>query len=293
MHLVLHLGAHGTDEGLIAGWIARNRAEFERQGVLAPPPRLFLRRLSEALDQQRDADPLTREEALLRGLGTSGQRRWLALSAPGLIGAPADVITPEGFYVTDVARRLYGLRSFFPRCRITVLLAVRSASGILPALLPNDPEAAPALLPMLRGETLPWAQLIAAIRRHLPQARVVVWRHEDLPQVWPDILAHLAGPERILPAAGLLDFAALDLSAEARLRLRRYLTQTPPGTAGQLRRTAQVFAERYGTAPLPVPRADLPDWALSAMQRFDRGYATEWADICGTEGVDTLQPQGG
>ena len=36
MQLILHLGAHGTDEGRIAAWIARNRETFEGQGIAVP-----------------------------------------------------------------------------------------------------------------------------------------------------------------------------------------------------------------------------------------------------------------
>ena len=290
MRLVFHLGAHGTDDGLIAGWIASNRSAFEQQGMIAPPPRLFLNRLSQVLDAERDTDPLQREEALLRGLGASGRCRWLAVSAPGLIGASSDVITEQGFYVKDVARRLYALRSFFPRSQITVLLAVRRASGFLSAILPDDPEAAPALMPMLDGETLPWAQLVVAIRRHMPQARLVVWRHEDLGAVWPDVLAQLTRPNSALPPTGLLDFANLTLSQEARLRLRRYLAVNTPTTAGQLRKLAAVFAERYGPAPRPHQRDDLPGWTAHEFERLDRGYGTEWDDIVGTQGVEVLLP---
>lgn len=286
MHLILHLGAHGTDEGLIARWIAQNRTALEGNGVCAPAPRDFLAAVSEALDAGRDAEPLAREDALLRRLGASGVRRWMVLSAPGLLGPASDVLSPQGFYVKDVARRLFGLHSLFPRCRITVLLAVRGANGLLPRLAPGTGESLSHDLPMLSSDTLPWAQLVAAIRHHLPRARLVVWRHEDLRQVWPDILAQINGPERILPPAGLFDFAALGLAAEARLRMRRYLAANPPGTARQLRQVADAFGSRYGFAAAADP--EVPGWVKVVLDRLDLGYRTEWDDIAGRAGVMAL-----
>lgn len=292
MRLVLHIGAHGTDGGRIAAWIARNRGALEAGGIAAPPPRQMLARISQALDEERDADPLQREEALLRGLGASGQRLRMVVSAPGLLGAAAEVLAPGGFYTHDVARRLYGLRTLFPRTRLTLLLAVRRASGILPAILPDEPGAAEALLPMVGDETLPWSRLVGAIRQQLPRATLVVWRHEDLPRVWPGVLGEIVGPKLPLPPAGLLDFATEELNAEARLRMNRYLAEaeTAPVSAGQLRLMAEAFGRRYGTAAKKDPAAQQPGWVRNRLAELDSGYATEWGDILGIDGVRGLMP---
>ena len=290
MRLVLHLGAHGTDGGQIATWIARNREGFEQQGVAVPPPRLFLSSLSEALDKGRNLDPESREEALLRGLGASGQRRWMVVSAPGLLGPASGVLAPEGFYVRDVARRLHGLHSLFPRCAITLLLAVRRPSGIIPALLPDDPDDQAEALTALDGEALPWARLVASMRRHLPGARVVIWQHEDFGRVWPRVLAELTGPGRGLPPVGLMEFAAADLSAEARLRVGRYLAANPPAGAGHLAQICEAFGRRYGRTTTTGTEAltPLPGWMRQHLQRLDGGQATEWADAAGQAGVLAL-----
>ena len=286
------MGAHGTDGGRIAAWIARNRGVLEAEGIAAPPPRLLLARVSEVLDDKRDADPLEREEALLRGLGASGQRLRMVVSAPGLLGAASDVLAREGFYARDVARRLYGLGTLFPRTRLTVLLSVRRASGMLPAILPDEPGAAELLLPMVGDETLPWSRLAGAIRRHLPRATLVVWRHEDLARVWPGVLAEIVGPKAALPPAGLLDFATEELNAEARLRMNRYLTEAgaAPASAGQLRLMAEAFGRRYGTAVPKDPAASQPGWVRNRLAKLDAGYATEWGDILGIDGVRGLMP---
>ena len=195
MRLVLHIGAHGTDGGLIAGWIARNRDALAAQGIAAPPPRLFLQRLSAALDEGRDAEPLAREEALLRGLGASGQRLRMVVSAPGLLGSAADVLSPEGFYVRDVARRLYGLGSLFPQ-----FPAIRQ-SELWPYLRQAWPYALLALSlsyagyegEVMRGAfaSVPRGQLEAA--RAYGFSRRAVFRRIWLPQALARALPTLGG----------------------------------------------------------------------------------------------------
>lgn len=293
MHLVLHVGAHGTDAGRIAGWLARNRDALESQGLAVPAPGTFLRRISEALDQGRDDDPLAREETVLRSLGASGARRRMLVSAPGLLGAGADVLAAEGFYRRDVARRLHGLAVLFPRTRLTLLLAIGRAQSVIPALLPHDPGAPEAVMAGITEETLPWVRLAQTIRAQLPRAGLVVWRNEDHSQIWPQVLRALVGPDVVLPLPGLFDLAAPGMGAEARLRAQRYLAGNPPASARQLRDVVTAFGKRFGTQTPEDPARALPGWLRARLAGLDRGYATEWADLAGTSGVECLHVRSG
>lgn len=294
MQLVLHLGAHGTDEGLIARWLGRNAAGFAQQGVLTPDPRHFLDLLSRSVATEARRDPREREVALLRALGALPTRRWLAVSAPGLLGRASDVLSPEGFYVRGVAQRAEALQGLFPQSTITLMLALRAPSAIIPALLPVQAEALHAALSqaaaVLDGESCGWNDLLDRLRQRIPSARLVVWRHEDLPRLWPQVLAPLVGPGRVLPQGGLIDFASLGLSIEAGQRMRRYLDANPPKTAGQLRQTAEIFARRYGTAPCAPPPAHLPKRVQRDLTRLDDAYTREWASICARDDLVALQP---
>lgn len=289
--LVLHLGAHCTDDGLIAGWLARNTAALEAQGLAVPTARHFLTTISQALAAQEGAVSTPAQEAgLLRVLGVTEARQRLVVSAPGLLGPANRVIAPEGFYIHDVARRVYALRVLFPRTPMAFMLAVRRASGIVPGLLSADDARDPEdVLPLLDEDSLPWTPLISAIRGQAPNAPLTVWRHESLPQVWPDVLRGLVGADCVLPLAGLMDMAAARLSAEARLRAGRYLSTNPPATAAQLQRVVALFGERFGL--LGSPRDQVvaaPGWVQQQLARLDMSYDTEWEDVSNSKGVRAL-----
>lgn len=292
MELVFHLGAYATDEGQIAGWLAQNADTLQRQGLAVPVPRRFLAQISQALAAHGPDGPAppAREEAVLRalGLGSEGRQR-LVVSAPGLLGPASQVIAPEGFYIKDVARRIYGLRVLFPRARLHFLLAVRSADGFLPALLAQMPEdAADGLLPLLDDDILPWSLLVSTLRRHAPAATLTVWRHEDLPGVWPQVLAALTGPGRRVPIEGMMDFATMGLSAQGRQRAAHYLRANPPGDAARLQKVMALFSDRFGHEVGPGADVPLPDWARQHLARLARSYETEWADIASLDGVRAL-----
>lgn len=292
MELVFHLGAHATDEGQIAGWLAQNADPLQRQGLILPAPRRFLAQISQALAAHGPDGPAppAREEALLRalGLGDEGRVR-LVVSAPGLLGPASQVAAPEGFYIKDVARRIYGLRVLFPRVRLHFLLAVRGADGFLPALLDQMPEGAlDRVLPLLDDDILPWSLLVSTLRRHAPAAALTVWRHEDLPQVWPQVLATLVGPGKRVPIEGMMDFATIGLTTQGRARAERYLAANPPGDAARLQKIMALFGERFGRQPGPGADAALPEWARQHIARLARSYETEWADIASHDGVRAL-----
>lgn len=316
MALVLHLGAHATDDGLIGQWLTQGADRLAGQGVAAMPSRPFLQTISQALAGRSEGPASAGQEAeLLRALGVDEQRPHLAVSAPGLLGPAAEVIAPSGFYVKDVARRIYGLRLLFPRSRLHLMLAIRRPGGFLPALLrrPGMPPAE-ALLPHLLDDGLPWSALVLSLRRHAPQAALTIWRHEDLPRIWPQVLARLSTGGETGASLPVLDPALLEatlplataaLSAEAELRLRRYLGASPPADMEQLRRLCDAFALRFGhrsqtdapraavpadgDGPMPVPvPPPLPGWAEAQIARLDAGYDTEWDDIANIDGVQML-----
>lgn len=292
MELIFHLGAHATDGDRIAGFLAQNADALREQGLVVPPPRRFLAQISQALAAHgpEGAAPVEREQALLRDLGLSEERPRLVVSAPGLLGSPDQVIAPEGFYTKDVARRVYGLRVLFPRTAMHFLLAIRGAGGFVPALLATQgDDAAERLLPMLDEDILPWSAPVAILRRHAPAAALTVWRHETLPKVWPQVLEALVGPGREVPLEGMVDFAAMGLSAEGRLRAGRYLSAHPPVDIEGLQRIIALFAARFAAhAETTDAAASLPGWVRQHIARLDRSYETEWADIANLDGVHAL-----
>ena len=289
MHLILHLGAHGTDGGQLAEWLARNRTTIEGAGAVVPAPSAFLGALSRAL-QDTQTDPQVREEALLRSLGASGQRRVMIASVPGLLGAVPDVVSVDGFYARDVARRLLALRTLLPRCRFTFLLAVRRPSALMTTLFADDPALLRTLLPHLGEQSLPWARVPRLIQRQFPQSRIVVWRFEDLARVWPSVLGVLSGPSTTVPAAGLVGIAAAGLTHEGRYRVERYLRHAGPVHARALRDIVAAFAKGFSAPAATAPNSLGDPWVDRHLSFLDLSYETEWAEIEGTRGISVLRP---
>lgn len=301
--LILHLGAHGTDDGKFAAWLEANAAMLGRDGTVAMPARQFLRLFAQSITDSGEAPGAADRRAFADELGLGGQVLRLVASVPALLGPASDVITAEGFYARDATSRLRALVRFLPEdTALTLAFAIARPGIILPALVAAPaPLPDPAMIEMrmgwLHGETLPWARLVRRIRQDVPQARLMVWRHECLHQIWPEILSRLAGyaetEGRSLPVAVAEEFAMQGIGAEGRRRMRRYIAEKPPPTAALMQRVAAAFAQGYGRtadneADIAGTGVALPRRVRERLTRFDEGYAAQWSAIADMDGVEIL-----
>ncbi len=300
--VILHLGAHGTDEGSLASWLAGNEADLAARGTQVMRARRFRRRLEQSLADHGDGVDDADRRAFVDALGLRGDLTRLAVSAPGLLVPRASVLASEGLFGTDATSRLRGLGDLLPGgVALTLGLAIARASALVPALMagataPADTGMVEAWLQRLPEPTLPWAALVAQIRQDLPQARLVVWRHERVAQTWPQVLARMSGldaADAALPMAGVEDFAMLGIVPAAHAPMRRYIAAKPPPNPALMQRVAAAFAQGYGRLADDVPGFDRPGLALpedlqERLIALDEGYGAQWSAISAIEGVETL-----
>ena len=301
--VILHLGAHGTDNGMISAWLDRNAAVIARGGTLVMPSRRFLQRLSQSLTDLGDAPGEADRRAFGDELGLGGHITRLAVSAPALLGPPGESISAEGFYARDATRRLRALGKLLPRdVSLTLALAIARPGAVVPALLAaQEPEPErdeiEARLEWLPEETLPWATLVRHIRHELPRARMLVWRHESIPRIWPEVLSRLVGAGEDsgmdLPVGGAEDFAMQGIAEAGRQRMRDYIARKPPPTPALMQRVAAAFAQGYGrtlpgAAGTEGSAVALPGAVRERLARLDEGYAAQWSAIAGMDRVEVL-----
>ena len=304
--VILHLGVHGTDEGSLAAWLAENKSVLAMRGAQVMGARRFQKRFAQSLADQGQSASDADRRAFVDALGLRGVPDRLLVSAPDLLTPRARVLAPDGLFGGDVTGRLRALGGLLPGgVALTLCLSVARASTLIPALLAarqtatdtSDAAVIEAWLQHLSAPTLPWAALVAQIRRDMPQARLVVWRHERLAQIWPSVLAHLAGldtADETLPMAGVEGFAMLGIVPAAQVPMRRYIAAKPPPNPALMQRVAAAFAQGYGRldpdAPTSIerPGLTLPERIRARLTRLDEGYGAQWRAIGAIDGVETL-----
>ena len=244
MQIVLHCGAHATDEDAIQGVLRRNAAMLSEHGVAVPDPALYRGPLHEALQFMRTGSGQDETGFDLAKLpGVDGARR-VILSHAGFLGIPSRIV--EGGALYPVARRrLEQIGALFPQARLSLALALRDpADFLIGAWALQSDMTEEEFVERLPAPGPFWPKLVASLQEALPGQEIVLWRHEDLPALWPLVIGELTGLGADMDYPGAEELVAPALSENGRARLARYLEEKPPLGLAQRRRILEVFLEK-------------------------------------------------
>jgi len=299
MDIVLHLGAHATDRGAIGDWLAHSTPKLEEDGVRLVAPTAFRPALNEALQTLRGSPaPRALEAELLDRLCGGACPDRIVLSHSWLLGPAGRILESRGVYPV-VGTRVVALCNLFPSHRIELALGVRAPGPFLSAVLALQDDIEPAEF-WSRAATHPldWAKVAERLRDHAPQARLTLWRHEDLADHWPGVGAALLGPDARLPVPGFPAVLRGVVSPEGLARLDEYLAATRIETAEQALRLARIFATRFPAPPAdsPDPDALIADGTVAgafraSLAEAEARYAGLGAAVADLPGVTLLGPE--
>lgn len=128
-------------------------------------------------------------------------------------------------------------------------------------------------------------------RRRRPRAaRLILWCHEDLPLVLPEVARAMGGlaEEVALPGEDrLLDEI---MTAEGLSRLRGYLAQHPPKTVEQRRKVLAAFLDKFVRPEQLEEEVTLPGWDADLVARMTEAYEADVLEIAALEGVTFIAP---
>ncbi|MET4126977.1 hypothetical protein [Roseovarius sp. MBR-6] len=291
MQVVIHAGAHMTDEDRLVTCLRDNFEALRARGTLVPLPESYRRPIRE-LFQTAQANVLP-EDARASVLGVTGADEAtarLVLSNHGFFGTPKMTVGSGRFYAA-AEMRLAQLRQMFAGDGIELFLALRNPATFLPALLPDTPFATVADL--LRGDdpmTLRWSETVARLRAAFPDMALTVWCNEDTPMIWGEVLRKMAGVDPETPLAG--EFALLPeiMSAPGLKRFHDYVASRPGLTEEQKRRVVAAFLDKFADEAAIEEELDVPGWDAPLVDRLSALYDADMETIAAMEGVTFIAP---
>lgn len=261
MQIVVHVGAHATDEERLIRCLISNRPVLEPMGIAVPPPGLYRRSLRDALRRKTmnprfDFD----REAFLDALQLPANTNRLIVSGQNLMGV-ADRIF-EGDILYGLMRdRLPALPLLFEGDDIEVFMGLRNPATFIPAAFQyvTGPEEEDFL-----GDTnlysMRWSSLIQDIQDSCPALKLTAWCNEDLPLVFGRIARTMAGIGTSPRLEGVYDILSDVLSGEGYSNLQSYMAAHPPLTDAHEQRVISAFADRFESESVEE-EIDLPGWS--------------------------------
>ncbi|GGL90824.1 hypothetical protein [Pseudooceanicola nanhaiensis] len=280
MDIVLHAGAHCTDEDRLVKCLLKNKDLFLQRGVAVPGPSRYRRLLRDAVQALGKGEPAegAREILLDSILEHDGVQR-LLLSNENVFGVPKIAVS-DGVLYPQAAQRIADLGRLFPGDRLVLALGIRNPATFLPALFAQSPQE--DFLTFLDGTdpaTLRWSELVERIRAAHPDLPLVLWCNEDTPLIWGSVLRAVAGLEEGTKIGGAFDLLSEIMSREGMQRFRAYLSDHPVMTEPQKRRVMGAFLDKYALEDEIEEELDLPGWDEGYVEMLTQRYEADVAAI--------------
>lgn len=291
MQVIVHAGAHGTEEDRVMKTLLRNKDLFLQYGTSVPGPAKYRTLLKESIAAAQHAPPSSdAAQVLWDSILEEENATRVILSNAHFFGSQADALHGNMLY-PEAEVRLQTMSQLLSGDGLHLFLAIRSPSGFLPSLLE---KAGPARRENVIRNTNPlalsWADLLIRIRHTVPQMDITVWCHEDLPLIWAQILRLFGGLDDNTKVKGGLDVLMSIMSREGAQRLRQYLSDHPDMTEPYKRRIFMAFLDKYAKDDAIEEELDIPGWGPLFMRDIEEHYDRDVDRISAIPGVNLLSP---
>lgn len=290
MEIVLHVGAHSTDEDNLLKCMYKNKDLLSADGIVVAEPSRYRPAIRETMQALvGDIAPLETQEALLDSIIDEDNAARVILSHESFFCVPGRSVG-NGLLYPTASLKAARLRNLFSRENVRFCIGLRSPATFLPAVF--ERAQTPNFEEFLDGSdpaALRWSELVSRIRTMVPDAPVTLWCNEDTPLLWPNILRAITGAKEDFRFEGVNDFLGTIMGRGGLTRLESYLQAHPPQTESQRERIVAAFLDKFGADAL-VQEIDLPGWTDSYVAKLSDLYERDLEQLHKMPGVTFLTP---
>ncbi len=291
MQIVLHAGAHATDEDRLLKCLVANRDMLTARGTGVPYPKLYRKLLRDVLhDAAQDGVAPGAREALLGALGMEAAPDRLVLSNPGFFGTPKMAVSGGAFY-TAAATRMRIFREIFAGDEVEMFFAICNPAMFLPAIMAQTRfDTLAELLGGTDPADMRWSDMIERVRRANPDVPVTVWCNEDTPLIWGQILREMAGVDHGVRMIGEHALLREIMTPAGMTRFEAYLARYPDMPEMQKRCAVAAFLGKFADEDAIEEELDLPGWTHEVVDRLTDLYDEDVDRIDRIPGVTLIAP---
>ncbi len=283
------IGSQFDGSGELVWTLRRNATTLVDAGVAVPRPRTYLKKiraLAQSAEEQETATS-AQEELLFAADGDATIRRKVFLDRHMM--QPEPHLWDGLRWFPNIGVRAAQVRGLFPDAKMCFFIGLRNPATLLASILESgqyasfsDPQQMPD--PFL----LSWHDVIADIRAHVPDARVIAWCHEDLPFVFERVLLAAAGlPENVQLEGYLAPLEGI-ITKEGMDRLSTYLAERSEFPAQTRARIVSIFADKFAEKNVPEGDPSFPGWTPERQNLMEQNYQKDIRAVAGLKGVELV-----
>ena len=291
MQIVLHAGAHYTEEDRLFKTLLRNKADFAERGVAIPGPGRYRPLLRETMAALDDAAPSPdAREVILDAILDEAEADRVILSHVHIFGAPRACFRDGRLY--DLApSRMAQFAHLFAKDQIEIFMAIRNPAVFLPSVLTASPQN--DMVELLRGASpyqIRWSDTLAAIRAEAPEVTITAWCFEDMPLLWAQIIREMAGLEHGQKIIGGFDLLSQIMTSEGMQRFRGYLKKHPNMSERHKRRVMSAFLDKFYIDDEVEEELHAPGWDAYTIDALTELYEEDAMACARIPGVNFISP---
>ncbi|WP_294621116.1 hypothetical protein [uncultured Roseovarius sp.] len=291
MQVVIHAGAHMTDEDRLVKCLASNRELLAERGTHVPSPTRYRKLLRDMLHAAADTglssearevahDAIVEDETADR----------IILSNHGFFGTPR-MAASGGVLYSAADARMAAFHQIFAGDQIELFLAIRNPAAFLPAMFKSAPQG--TMDDYLNGAaptTVRWSELIGRLRHAFPELPITVWCNEDTPLIWGQIIREIAWLDPNTEFKGEFSLLYEIMSKPGVSRFRSYMNAHPGMTEAQKRRVIVAFLDKFAEETAIEEELDVSGWTEDLIDRLTEGYDEDLYEIERIPGINMISP---
>lgn len=291
MQMVFHLGVHGTDGDRLLKTLLNNRDWLMQHGTDVITPNRHRGLFEEALMSLKGGRATAEmQQIMLDAVLHSDSPDRVIFSTPTFMGAPGRVVGQTGLY-PQMGARAAALTNLFPDHEVEFFLAIRNPAALIAEVLPIFTGGGYHVLMQGRQPLdLRWRDPVRALLRAVPGRRVVIWCHEDVPLIWPEIARLAGGIPPDAPLQGGSMYLEEILGEAGMARLRERLAAQDRLSVAQRRAISSEMIESHAPAAALDQVIDLPGWTQEVVDHVTDSYRADVAEIAVLPGVEFVLP---
>ena len=293
MDINLYIGAHNTTTDAIVSIFEQNGALLAEQRIHYVSSKLALQHLAAAQKAIVDGANLeTVQEKLIATLTNNNSVDRLVIVNPNILGTATRPFGKEVFY-PRTSGLVQHLQNMFQGLNMRFFFSIRNPAEFIPlcygeSLLGASFGSFENFTQEVELQSLRWSSLLHRLQGKQDDTHVTVWRHEDYPRMWRDVVQFLTGVENNQVLKGTSSIPENNLSLNGARMFNRYVEEHPPRTKEDFANTKAAFLKKFPETSEPVEDGY---WDATVIQTLADNYDDDWYYIERMEGIRTIQPR--
>ena len=291
MKVIIHAGAHETDEDRLLKCLISNRPLLSQDGTAVPSPSSYRKLMRELLHAAEDGPirPDARSVFLKEVVGDSTPER-LVLSNFGFFGTPKMSIASGQLYKA-AQWRLQVFQEVFEVDEIELFMAIRNPATFIPAIINKASDG--EILERINSidpAAVRWSEMFERIHAAMPDIPITVWCNEDTPLIWAELIREMAGLDLAAKIDGEFALAQEIMTAAGAERFTSFLASRPNLTESQKRRVIVAFLDKFADDDIVEEEVDIPGWTEDLVDHLSTLYDDDLRAIRKIPGITVITP---